>query len=321
MSVPLVTIGLTTFNAEKTAERALRSAREQNWGAVEIIIVDDASTDATVSRLSAVAAGLRNVRILINEKNSGVAISRNRIIQEAKGEFIAFFDDDDESHPERVALQLDRITTYEKAFAAGAPVVCHAAREQIYPDGSRRIERTMGESFHERAPAGVAVALRILAGAPLANGYGSCATCSQMSRTSTYRAVGGFDPLFRRSQDTEFCVRVARAGGHFVGIAKPLVVQTMTKTFDKSIAREMKYHLALVDKHKDIFDDERAYTFSREWIETKHSWLENNRRAFFARLLRLSVQHPVRVVQRLRTAVLFWGSNHAFRRFHRSMAD
>ena len=50
------------------------------------------------------------------------------------------------------------------------------------------------------------------------DGYGACPTCCQMARTSTYQTVNGFDSKFRRSEDTEFCIRLAMNGGHFVGI-------------------------------------------------------------------------------------------------------
>ena len=65
-------------------------------------------------------------------------------------------------------------------------------------------------------PHGIDVALRILMGKPMPNIFGSTATCSQMSRLGTYKALGGFDEDFRRSEDTEFNVRAAIYGAHFL---------------------------------------------------------------------------------------------------------
>ena len=65
----------------------------------------------------------------------------------------------------------------------------------------------MGQRVGHPAPQGLAVAWRILAGYPLDDGNGACPTCSQMARRETYKLVGGFDPNFRRNEDTELCVR------------------------------------------------------------------------------------------------------------------
>ena len=97
MSQALVTIGLTTYNAADTLERALESALSQTWKPVEIIIVDDCSTDGTVALLKRLAHDLPQVRVLFNTINGGVAIARNRILNEARGDFVVYFDDDDRS--------------------------------------------------------------------------------------------------------------------------------------------------------------------------------------------------------------------------------
>jgi glycosyltransferase involved in cell wall biosynthesis len=316
MSQPLVTIGLPTFNAKDTVAAALRSALEQTWRPVEVIVVDDASSDETLSVVRDVAGGGSNLEILINSTNSGVAVGRNRIIERARGDFIIFFDDDDVSVPERIEVQFKRIVDYERGFAGGAPVVCHAAREQIYPDGTRRIEQTMGIAESRPAPAGLPVAYRVLTGAPLEDGYGSCASCAQMARTRTFRAVGGYDPAFRRCDDTEFLIRVARAGGHFAGVGTPLVVQTMTKTADKTLERETYDMLSLMEKHRDLFESESLYCFCREWIELKHRWLRNDRAGMAIQLVRLGATHPLLALRRALLAMRNVDGNRAFARLH-----
>jgi glycosyltransferase involved in cell wall biosynthesis len=317
---PLVTIGLTAFNAEDTVARALASALAQTWRPIEIIVMDDASTDHTRSVIDAIAAQHNCIRVVASQRNSGPAVARNAIINWAKGEFIIFFDDDDVSIPERIERQFIRLVDYERDFGAGAPVVCHATREQIYPNGTRHIEKTMGTGERRVAPSGMPVARRILMGEPLRDGYGSCATCSQMARTDVYRILGGFDPSFRRVEDTEFCVRLARQGGHFPGISSPLVLQRMTKTTDKDLAREKRYTLAMIEKHRDLFEDEFLYRFCTEWIELKHLWLGNERAAFLRLLAQLGLRRPALTLGRLYSALPATAGNQAFRRFHRGHA-
>ncbi len=320
MTKPLVTVGLTAFNAEETIERALASALSQTWRPIEVIVVDDASTDNTLSILKRMAEQNQAVQIITTTNNSGAAAARNRIIERASGDFIALFDDDDVSCPERIERQIHRLTAYEQRFARGQPVVCHTAREQIYPDGSRRIEQTVGTVESRMAPAGLPLARRILMGTAVRDGYGSMASCSQMARTAVYRMIGGYCPAFRRVEDTEFCVRLARAGGHFPGIADPLVIQTMTLTQDKNLALEKESVLALLHKNWDLIENEELYKFCRAWTELKFNWLGGRRVAFVSLLMKLSAQHPFMTFQRLRFAFPGIGSNRAWRSLHRSNA-
>ena len=317
MSAPLVTIGITAFNAADTVGQAVRSALEQTWRPLEIVAVDDASSDDTASVLEELAGRHPELRVTRNHPNGGVAVARNRILAEARGEFVAFFDDDDQSLPGRVAAQVERILDYERDFAAGAPVICHTARRLIYPDGRRLTAPTMGQRPGRRAPAGLAVAQRILLGKPLADGYGACPTCSQMARLGTYQALGGFDPAFRRIEDSELNVRLAKAGGHFVGLAQPLVVQTMTRTSDKSLADELRYMLMLLDKHRDVAGSAREHAFCRRWIVAKHKWLAGRRAGFARDLLVLGLGHPAATLRRLAMSLPSARINRAFRRFHR----
>ena len=313
---PSVSIGLITYNAKDFLERALDSALAQSWRALEILVVDDASTDGTAALAERLARAHPEVRVISRAANAGAAACRNTVIAEAEGEFIAFFDDDDLSDPRRVELQLQRLLEYERRLGDGTPVVCHTARLQHYPDGTMRVEHTMGERVDRPAPHGVAVARRILLGEPLRDAYGSCATCSQMARTETLRREGGFDPVFRRSQDTELCIRLAKAGTHFVGIGAPLVTQTMTRTSDKGLERERQYWLTLVDKHRDLFATETEYQSCRSWINIRHDWLSRRKSSFWRGLLGLVATRPVFAAMRIWMSLPNLRGNLAFSRFH-----
>ena len=316
MTLPLVTIGLTTYNAENTVSRALQSALAQTWRPIEILVVDDCSTDQTTEIIFELAGQCSEIRVLVNERNRGVAVSRNRILTEARGEFVAFFDDDDVSATDRVAEQYRRIVDYENTFAEGAPVICHTARKLIYLDGEERIEPTAGQDLCKRAPAGEAMARWILMGAALEGGYGACPTCSQMGRLSTYGLVGGFDPEFRRSEDTDFIIRLAQAGGHFVGVEAPLVTQIMTKTPEKNLAEEYRNWTSLIEKHRAFMEAEGQYDFCRRWLHVKQLYLEGRRGAFGVALLMLACRYPGLTTRRLLLAFPNRSLNLSFSRFH-----
>jgi glycosyltransferase involved in cell wall biosynthesis len=312
----LITIGITAFNASETIERAVRSALRQSWRHAEILVVDDGSEDATMEVLAALCREHPEIRLIRQERNQGIAATRNRILAEAKGEFVAFFDDDDESLPERVEAQLRRLVAYEQEFADGAPVICHTARLQRYPNGGQRIVPTMGEREGYPAPAGPPVAERILLGKRLKDAYGACATCSQMARRSTYAIVGGFDPALARSSDTDLNIRLALAGVHFVGIAQPLVVQTMTKTAEKSLGEEHRNVVALLNKHRGFVDRAGGYEFSRRWIDAKQAWLEGKPFDFAGQMATVMLLHPILTMNRMVLAIPNFELNRAFSRFH-----
>ena len=282
MPQSLVTIGVTAYNAADTIERAIFSALEQSWRPIEIVVVDDQSTDSTFLILQELELIHEELRVFQNHQNGGVAVTRNRILQEALGEFLAFFDDDDVSFPERIAQQFKRIAEYESRSSIKIPVICHTARLQKFPDGSKLYIPTMGDDTSKQAPHGERVAERILFGKPSRGAFGSCATCSQMGRTSMYRKMGGFDESMRRSEDTEFNIRLAQMGGHFIGIKDPLVIQTMILTGDKPLQSELALTLKYMEKHKKFIDERDSYNFCIEWIEIKYLYLSGQKMRFWS---------------------------------------
>ena len=152
-SAPLITIGITCYNAQDTIEDAVVSAVSQTWPRTEIVCIDDCSTDRSLDILEQLRKKY-GINILKNSKNCGVASARNRIIRAALGEFIAFFDDDDVSEPERLHLQFARIVNYENRYNKRPLVICHTARRIIYPGGRQRLEPTVGVSLEDAVPVG-----------------------------------------------------------------------------------------------------------------------------------------------------------------------
>jgi glycosyltransferase involved in cell wall biosynthesis len=315
MNRPLITLGVTTYNAVESAEAALQSALDQTWRPIEIVVVDDASTDGTKELLDRLTREHPEIRVFVNEVNAGVAVSRNRIIKEARGEFIAFFDDDDLSAATRVEKQLERIRAYQAAHDKADLIVCHSARRRIYGPTLERIESTMGERTNLPAPHGVAVARRVLMGTPLRDAYGACPTCSQMAATILYRKVQ-FDPALRRGEDTDFVIRVALLGGHFVGLSEPLVTQRMTRTAEKSLFEEHRNALLLLEKHRAFVQEHGQYEFCREWLDLKQHWLAREYARFVLRLLRIGAKFPKYTIQRIVLALPNIAVNRAFSRFH-----
>src|SRR6266481_2960226 len=117
---PLTSVVIPAYNAELFLERTLRSALRQTHSNLEVIVVDDGSTDKTRVIAEAAAAIDDRVRI-ISVPNGGVAKSRNIGIAEANGEFVAFLDADDLWHPAKFELQPAAISLKILAFHHAAP--------------------------------------------------------------------------------------------------------------------------------------------------------------------------------------------------------
>ncbi len=105
---PLVSVILPVYNGESFVGQAIESALSQTWRNLEIILVDDGSTDRTLSVLEVYAARDPRVRIT-RQSNGGVASARNRGLAEARGEFIAPLDADDLWEPTKIEQQVRRM--------------------------------------------------------------------------------------------------------------------------------------------------------------------------------------------------------------------
>src|SRR5947209_2116427 len=89
---PLVSICIPAFNRERYIEGAIESALGQTYEALEIVVVDDASTDSTVDRVRSYDDP--RIRLFVNERNLGQCANRNLTLERARGELIKFLDSD-----------------------------------------------------------------------------------------------------------------------------------------------------------------------------------------------------------------------------------
>jgi glycosyltransferase involved in cell wall biosynthesis len=259
----LITIGITCFNAKDTIEKAVRSALAQDWPEKEIVIVDDASADGSREVIKRLAAEHPQVRLVFHPVNRGYAGAVNSIVREARGEFVAIFDDDDESVPERLALQVSRIQAYEAAHRSNL-VLCYSNRNVIKAgfDTPDHVAEAIGRRAPE--PSGPAVA-DFLFGLSKDNVHvwGIFGSCTLMARRRAFLSVGEFDETFRRCAEWDFAVRAAFMDAHFIAVDRPLVTQWKTPSADKAGRIPLTFSLQLRSKYKRYLTRKRAYHASR----------------------------------------------------------
>ena len=100
----MISVVLPTYNRGPLIMRAVKSVLEQTYSDIELLIVDDGSTDCTRAVISAIQDP--RVKYLYQETNRGACAVRNIGIRAAKGEYIAFQDSDDVWHPDKLEKQL-----------------------------------------------------------------------------------------------------------------------------------------------------------------------------------------------------------------------
>ncbi|HEX2841172.1 glycosyltransferase family 2 protein [Hyphomicrobium sp.] len=114
---PRVSVIMTAFNAEDTLTHAVLSILGQTWRNLELIVVDDASTDSTWAMLQSLAAADPRMRLLRSRVNVGPYVGRNHALSVATGDFITCHDADDWAHPQRIERQMASLTSKRGAKA------------------------------------------------------------------------------------------------------------------------------------------------------------------------------------------------------------
>ncbi|RWY77899.1 glycosyltransferase family 2 protein [Rhizobium leguminosarum] len=115
--MPLVSTVIPAFNASRYIERTLRSAGRQTYRNLEIVVVNDGSTDDTARMVEQVALQDSRIRLL-STPNRGVAAARNSGIREAAGRFVAFLDANDLWHHTKIEKQVNALNRLSPQWAA-----------------------------------------------------------------------------------------------------------------------------------------------------------------------------------------------------------
>ena len=187
--MPLVSVVVPSHNRARLLRRTLQSILAQQLSDLEIVVVDDGSTDDTKAVALGADARVKVVRI---QEPAGVSIARNHGIAAATGDWIAFCDDDDLWSPDKLMRQLE-------------------AAQQV------------GANWAYAGDVNVDERLRVLSGGPPPDPQTVIATLPRWNplasggsnvvvRSNVLAAVGGFDPTLRRTEDWDLWIRIARTG-------------------------------------------------------------------------------------------------------------
>lgn len=225
----LVSVVIPVHNRAHLLTAALRSALAQRDVEVEVVVVDDGSTDDPGEVVAAV--GDVRARVIRREERGGGSAARNSGIDAARGDVIAFLDSDDAWVPDKLAKQQEFLRSHPRTGL----VVCGFVA--VYPDGRRRIASPgllRGEALHR---------LLMLSGGPL--------TTSMFLVEADVARMVRFDEALPALQDLDFALRVAQAGFRVGGVSDVLVhknAETPGRVFSR--VNEIRARQMLLQKYR-----------------------------------------------------------------------
>lgn len=298
MKHPLVSIVIPAYNAERFIGGTLNSALAQTYRRLEILVVDDGSTDGTAGIVRAMAALDNRVRLL-SQGNAGVAAARNRGLREARGEFFAPLDADDLWHPRKIELQLE-------TFRTADPDVALVYSWSSIIDEEGRVRGQVSTARPEGHVLPDLVAHNFI-------GNGSV----PLVRTAVARSVGGYDESLRRCEDHKFHLAIAEQWA-FAVVPKILVGYRHTNdSLSMNVERLRRSRVVVMNevrqRHPEIppwrfrFSQQRSFL----WLATK--CIEAGRKRDGYRLISLAMWKdpllPVRHYARsyVRRMLRSWG--------------
>lgn len=230
MNAALVSVIIPTYNRKALVLEAVDSVLSQQYTPLELIVVDDGSTDGTAGRLTACSNRIHVIR----QPNAGVSAARNRGIRAAKGEFIAFLDSDDLWLPEKIERQVSFFMDHSDAR------ICQT--EEIWVRNGKRVNPRK----RHRKPSGFIFrpSLELCLVSPSA----------VMMRSGLFDTVGLFDESLPACEDYDLWLRIAcrfpihlidealiiKRGGHADQLSKMIGldrfrIQSIRKMLDSGI--------------------------------------------------------------------------------------
>lgn len=184
---PLVSVYLPTHNRIDLLPRAIESVMQQTYKNIELLIIDDGSSDGTAEFLAALPLRHFPIRVITQSSPQGACIARNHAIEQAKGSFVTGLDDDDEMLPGRIS---ELVKGYDPRFA----FVCTGFLWH-YGKRTRKVD-------HEPMTISLSAQLDY-----------NFATNQILVERHRILEIGGFDPAFKACQDYDTWTRLIKRFG------------------------------------------------------------------------------------------------------------
>lgn len=240
---PKVSVLMPVYNAEQTLSFAVKSILEQSWQNLEIVMVDDCSTDRSWEIMLSLEQSDRRVRCFRNEVNLGAYPTRNKALSLCTGEYVTVHDADDWSHPQMIELQMAPLRRSGKAKASFSKAA-RVSERLVY---SLRPQRPQLDYIHRSYP-------------------------SFLARRSDILELGEWDNVTCNADD-EFVQRFRAKWGHrsIVDVV-PSAPLTFQLAHPQSLTQAQETNLNTM-----TYGIRREYRRQAEYWKTKHGGKQNYR--------------------------------------------
>jgi hypothetical protein len=229
---PLVSAVLFVYNVADTIDRALGSFRRQSYPNLEIVVVNDGSTDETPQLLARHAADDPRIR-LFHQPNKGRPAARNACIAAARGEILAWLDGDDEALPHRIWTQVEAFAKHPNAEIVFSDAIYLSSDQTLH--SIRRYRSYQQDELPWLCWQGLTHIVPVLAS-------------SAAIKRSLFERLGNYDESLLRAQDFELWVRSAAARVGIVHLPIPLTrVQSRPTTWMQR-AKGLDYYVAVAKR-------------------------------------------------------------------------
>ena len=262
---PLVSIIIPTYNRAEFLSKAIESALNQTYDNIEILVVDDGSTDNTKKVVQNLQKNNSNIRYFWQKNSGGAAKPKNKGIENTKGRYIAILDSDDEFLPTKIEKQLQ---TFKKSKSDKLMAVGTDAKE-IYK------EKNKIRIFH--VPNYDNPLKELLKHDYMGSGS------AMMYKKELFHEIGMFDENLKSGQDAEMRLRIASSGYNFHFIHKPLFKYKIHKgNISQSISAEKKSNDVeyIFKKYKKYYrKNPNIYSIKLRYDGTRNMYLKNKKKA------------------------------------------
>jgi glycosyltransferase involved in cell wall biosynthesis len=245
---PTVSVVIPTYNRAGSIRRSIDSVLRQTWSDLEVIVVDDGSTDETLTEVACIADP--RLRVVRSTQNSGAGHARNLGVERARGVWVAFQDSDDEWLPRKLEKQMARLAAHRPD-----PVAVYCGLITLGADLSDGKERRASSGrthlryFPPTDESEVEgdLSVRLLRRSLIS-------TQTLVARRELIRAIGGFDISLPALEDWDCAMRLARHGP-IAFVDEPLVLQRFSAdSISLNYPRVLSARIRIVEKHAALLD-------------------------------------------------------------------
>ena len=214
---PIISVMMPTYNNAKYIVQAMESIYAQNYDSIEIIVVDDGSTDNTKEILKQ----YKDIKYFYIE-HKGIPFARNVALANSKGEYIAFCDADDYWLPNKINTQMQYFKEYSDCEIVFTKYENFFEEEKLKTNERAAYEKKAEENFKQYLP-------------------------SSIVKKSLFEKYGFFDENFQTGEDAEFITRLKEANVNICHFIDSVFYKRRLHGNNTTLVKSPKYKIFLMD--------------------------------------------------------------------------